>query len=342
MAHVAMITTRDRVMRPTITKLTIAVVVLLLAAPLPAAGQQPGKVYRIGMLETIAASLNSANLQAFHEGLAALGYVEGQNLAIDYRSADGRTERFPGLAEELVRLKVDLIVTRRTPAALAAKKATGTIPIVMAVSGDPVGVGLVPNLARPGGNVTGMSSVITELAGKRMQLLREALPTFSRVALLWNPTNPAATNDYREAQAGARALGVVSYSLEVRKREDLGPAFEAASKQRADGVAVIMDGLTQNHLTEIVDLARRHRIPDVYASREFVEGGGLMSYGVSYPDLYRRAATYVGKIFKGARPGDLPIEQPTKFELVINLKTAKTLSLTIPPSVLLQADRIIE
>ncbi len=342
MARAAMMTIRGRVVRRTITKLTIAVVALLLAAPLPAAAQQPGKVYRIGMLETIAASRNSANLQAFRQELMALGYVEGQNLAIDYRSADGRPERFPELAAELVRLRVDLILTRGSPATIAAKKATGMIPIVMAASGDPVGVGLVLSLARPGGNVTGLSSVITELAGKRLELLREALPTLSRVALLYNPTNPVATNDWRQAEAAARALRVQPSSLQVRKDGDFGPAFEAARKQRADVMMVILDGLVQNHQREIVDLARRHRLPDIYASREFVEVGGLMSYGVSYPDLYRRAAIYVDKIFKGARPADLPVEQPTKFELVINLKTAKALGLAIPPSLLLRADKVIE
>ena len=329
-------------MRPTIARFITVVVLLLLTAPLGAGAQPAGKVYRIGMLETIAASLNAANLQAFRQELRALGYVEGQNLAIEYRSADGKAQRFPELAAELVRLRVDLIVTRGSPAAIAAKKATGTIPIVMAAHGDPIGTGLVPNLARPGGNVTGLSSVITELAGKRLELLREAGPTFSRVALLWNPTNPGATNDWRQVDAAARALGVMPVSLEVRKSEDFGPAFEAARKQRADAMVVIIDGLTQNHQTEIIDFARRYRLPDVYASREFTEAGGLMSYGVSYPDLYRRAAIYVDKIFKGARPGDLPVQQPTKFELVINAKTAKALGLTIPPSLVLRADQIID
>jgi putative ABC transport system substrate-binding protein len=336
------VTTRGSDVRSTITNLTTVVVVLLLAVPLGAPAQQPGKLYRIGMLETIAASLNSVNLQAFHQELKVLGYVEGQNLAVDYRSADGRAERFPELAAELVRLRVDLIVTRGTPAAIAAKKATGTIPIVMAASGDPIGTGLVPSLARPGGNVTGLSSLTPEMAGKRLELLRAAFPTFSRVALLWNPSNPAATNAWREAEAAARALGVMQSSLEVRKTADIGPAFEAARKEGANVLVVVQDALTQNHHRQIVDLAKRHRLPDVYASREFVEAGGLMSYGPSYPDLYRRAAIYIDKIFKGVRPGDLPVEQPTKFELAINLKTAKALGLTIPPSVLLRADSVIE
>ena len=323
-------------------ELTITIGLGLLAAPLAVEAQQPGKVYRIGMLETIDASLNSANLQAFRQELTALGYVEGQNLAIEYRSADGRAERFPELAEELVRLRVDLILTRGTPAAIAAKKATGTIPIVMAASGDPVGAGLVPSLARPGGNLTGLSTVITELAGKRLELLRAAFPTFSRVALLWNPSNPAAANDWREAVAAARALGVMPSSLEVRKSGDFGPAFAAAKKQRADVLVAILAALMQNHHRQIVELAKRHRLPDVYASREFVEAGGLISYGVSYPDLYRRAAIYVDRILKGAKPAELPVEQPTKFELVINMKTAKTLGLTIPQSLLGRADEVIQ
>ncbi len=316
--------------------------VSLLAAPRAAEAQPAGKVYRVGMLETIGASLNAANLRAFRQELKALGYVEGQNLAIEYRSAEGKAERFPELAAELVRRQVDLIITRGTPAAIAAKKTTATIPIVMAASGDPIGTGLVSHLARPGGNVTGLSSVITELAGKRLELLREAFPAFSRVGLLWNPTNPTARNDWREADAAARALGVIPSSLEVRKSEDFGPAFEAARKQRVDVIVVILDGLIQNHQRQIVDLARRHRLPDVYASREFPEAGGLMSYGVSYPDLYRRAAIYVDKILKGAKPADLPVEQPTKFELVVNLKTAKALGLAIPQSLLVRADQIIE
>ena len=337
-----MMKTVGRGVRPTITKLATAVVVLLLVGPPGSQAQSAGKIYRIGILETVAASLNAANLQAFHQGLALLGYVEGQNLAIDYRSADTRAERFPELAAELVRLRVDLIVTRGTPATIAAKKATGTIPIVMATSGDPVGTGLVPSLANHGGNVTGLSSLTPEMAGKRLELLRAALPTLSRVAILWNPSNPAATNAWREAQAAAGSLGIMQSSLEVRKSEDIGPAFEAARKQRADVMVVVQDALVQNHRRQIIELAKRHRLPDIYASREFVEAGGLMSYGPSYPDLYRRAAIYVDKILKGARPRDLPVEQPTKFELAINLKTAKALGLTIPQSILFRADEVIQ
>jgi len=217
-----------------------------------------------------------------------------------------------------------------------------TIPIVMASSGDPIGVGLVLNLARPGGNITGLSSFVSELAGKRLELLREAFPTFSRVALLWNPTNSADRTQLKEAEAAARALRLKPFPLEVRKSEDLGPAFEAARKQRADVMMVPPDGLLQNHQRQIVDLARRYRLPAVYGSREFVEAGGLMSYGVSYPDQYRQAAIYIDRVFKGARPGDLPVQQPTKFELVINAKTAKAMGLTIPSALVLRADQVIE
>ncbi len=328
------------------TRRVCALVILftlgLLSAPPGANAQPPEKLYRIAILETIAATLNSDNLQAFTQELKVRGYVQGQNLAVDYRSVDGRAERFPQLAAELVRLPIDLIVTRGTPAAIAVKKATRTIPIVMAASGDPIGAGLVPSRARPGGNLTGLTSLTPEMAAKRLELLRVAFATFSRVAILWNPSNPAATNAWREAEAAARALGVTQSSLEVRTMADIAPAFAAAKKQGASVLVVIQDALTQNHHKQIVDLAKKHGLPDVYASREFVEAGGLMSYGPSYPDLYRRAAIYVDKIFKGARPHDLPIEQPTKFELVINRATAKALGLTIPPSLLIRADHVIE
>jgi len=331
-----------KTVRWTIATLVSSVAVLLLAMPLGALAQQAGKLYRIGMLETVAVSLNSENLQAFREELKGFGYVEGQNLTIAYRSADGRAERFPGLAEELVRLPVDLIVTRSTPAAMAAKKATGTLPIVMAASGDPVSTRLVQSLARPGGNVTGLTSLTPEMAGKRLELLRTAFPTALHIAFLWNPTNPAATTAWREAEAAARVLGVRLSPLEVRKPSDIGPAFDAATKHGANVVVVAPDALTQNSHREIVALARRHRLLDVYASREFVDAGGLMSYGPSFPDLYRRAAIYVDRIFKGARPSDLPVEQPTRFELVVNVATARAQGLTIPPSLLIRADHVIE
>jgi len=311
----------------------------LLAAPLAVEAQQ---VHRIGMLETTPVALNAANLEAFRQGLRALGYVERQNYAIEYRSADGRAERFPGLAAELVRLKVDLLVTRGTPAALAAKKATRTIPIVMATSGDPVGTGVVSSLARPGGNVTGISTNTAELVGKRLGLLKEAIPGIARIALVQNMSNPTLVTQRKQIEVAARSLGIQPQYLDVRKPEDLGRAFDTAIKQRVDAVHVSLDTLTQNSLGRIVDLSAKHRLPAIYYSRDFVDAGGLMAYGVSYPESYRRAATYVDKIFKGAKPADLPVEQPTKFEFIINLKTARALGLTIPQSLLQRADEIIQ
>src|SRR5215831_6873579 len=284
--------------------------------PLGAQAQPSGKVWRIGMLETTSPTLNVANLDAFRQGLRDLGYVEGQNFVIEYRSADGRPERFPALATELVSLKVDVIVTRGTPAVLAAKKATGSIPIVMATSADPPGYDVVSSLAHPGGNVTGLTTIAVELAGKRLQLLRETLPRIARVAELANTTNPASAANWRQLDVTARSLGLEPQLLDVRHPEDFARAFDAATKQRADAL--------------VVDLSATHRLPAIYASREFVDAGGLFAYGAKQTDLYRRAASYVDKILKGAKPADLPVEQPTTYELVVNLKTAKALGLTIP------------
>jgi putative ABC transport system substrate-binding protein len=311
----------------------------LLAAPL-AAEAQAGKVYRIGILETIPAAQNAANLAALRKGLRDLGYVEGRNLIIEYRSADGRAERFPDLASELVRLKVDLIVTRGTPAARAAKNATGTIPVVMATMGDPRAI--VASFANPGGNITGVTTFSTELTAKRFELLKELVPNLSRVALLHNMGNPAAPPEWEETKTAARSLGLQAELLDVRSQGDLGRAFELAVRQRVDALVIGADGLTQMHQQTIVDLVTRNRLPAAYPAREFVEAGGLIAYAVNYPDLYFRFASFVDKIFKGAKPADLPVEQPTKFELVINLKTAKALGLTIPPSLLQRADHVIE
>ena len=310
--------------------------------PLGAEAQPSGKVWRIGLLETTSPTLNVANLSAFRQGLRELGYVEGQNFVIEYRSADGRPERFPALATELVSLKVDVIVTRGTPAVLAAKKATGSIPIVMATSADPPGYGIVSSLARPGGNVTGLTTIAVELAGKRLQLLRETLPRIARVAELANMTNPASAANWRQLDVTARSLGLEPQLLDVRHPEDFARAFDAATKQRADALVVANDTLTQSNLRRIVDLSATHRLPAIYASREFVDAGGLFAYGAKQSDLYRRAASYVDKILKGAKPADLPVEQPTTYELVVNMKTAKALGLTIPQSVLLRADQVIE
>ena len=312
----------------------------LLVTPLAARAQQAGKVYRIGILEAIPASQNAANLDALRKGLREMGYVEGRNLIVEYRSADGRAERFPDLTSELVRLKVDLIVTRGTPAARAAKNATETIPVVMATMGDPRAI--VASFARPGGNITGVTTFSTELTAKRIELLKELVPNFSRVALLHNMGNPAAPPEWEETKMAARSLGLQAELLDVRSQGDLGHAFELAVRQHVDALLIGADGLIQLHQQKIIDLVARNRLPAAYAAREFVQAGGLIAYGVNYPDLYFRFASFVDKIFKGAKPGELPVEQPAKFELVINLKTAKALGLTIPQSLLLRADEVLQ
>src|SRR6516165_3106002 len=312
------------------------------ACPLAARAQQAGKVYRIGMPEMTSATLNAANVYALRAGLQQLGYFEGQNLVIEYRSADGRDDRLPGLARELLALKVDVIVTRGTPAAKAAKNATSTVPVVMAASGDPLGTGLVTSLSRPGGNITGLSAIVGELAPKRLELIREIVPGLARIAVLANTSNDAVRRDWARIETAARSLGVQSQLLDLRESDALGPTFDDASARRADALVVVIDAITQANQQRIVDLAMKHRLPAIYSSREFVDAGGLMSYGVSYPDLYRRAATYVDKILKGTKPADLPVVQPTKFELVINLKTAKALGIEVPPTLLARADEVIE
>ena len=310
------------------------------AWPLAARAQQPAKTYRIGMLETVSPALNAPELDAFRKGLRELGYVEGQKYTIEYRSADGQAERFPDLAAELVRLGVDLIVTRGTPATIAARNATGTIPVVMASIGEPLLV--VDTLARPGKNVTGLSAFVNVMTSKRLELTKELIPAISRIALFHNMNNPVAPPQWEETKTAARSLGIQTELLDVRSQEDIGRGFETALRQRVDALLVGVDGLIQANRQMIADLAVQNRLATVYAGREYVEAGGLLSYGVSYPDLYRRAATYVDKIFKGAKPADLPIEQPTKFELIINLKTAKAIGLMVPESFLLRADEVIE
>ena len=312
----------------------------LLAAPLAAHAQQAGKVFRIGILETIPAAQNAANLDALRKGLRELGYVEGRNLIIEYRSADGRAERFPELASELLRLKADLIVTRGTPAARAAMGATATIPVVMATMGDPRA--MVASFARPGGNITGVTTFSTELTAKRIELLKELVPNLSRVALLHNMGNPAAPPEWEETKTAARSLGLQAELLDVRSEGDLGRAFERAVRQHVNALLIGADGLTQLHRQMIVDLVARNRLAASYPAREFVEAGGLIAYAVNYPDLYFRFASFVDRIFKGAKPAELPVEQPTKFELVINLKTARALGLTIPQSLLVRADEVIQ
>jgi putative tryptophan/tyrosine transport system substrate-binding protein len=312
---------------------------IAIAWPLAARAQKLGKVYRIGILEAIPAAQNAANLDALRRGLRDLGYVEGQNLIIEYRSADGRAELFPDLASELTRLEVDLLVTRGTPAARAAKNATGTIPVIMATMGDPRAV--VAGFARPGGNVTGVTTFSTELTAKRVELLKELVPKLSRVGLLHNMGNPAAPPEWEETKTAGRALGLQVELLDVRSQDDFGRAFELAARHRIDALIVGADGLTQMHQQTLVDLAARNRLPAAYPAREFVEAGGLVAYAVNYPDLYFRFASFIDRIFKGAKPGELPVEQPAKFELVINLRTATALGLTIPQLVLLRADDVI-
>ena len=320
----------------------LAVVLTLgvLWAPLAVEAQPPDKVYRIGVLERTSPTVNVANLESFRQGLRALGYVEGKNLVIEYRSAEGRDERFADLAAELVRLKVDLILTRGTPAALAAKHATPVIPVVITGVGDPVGQGIITSLAHPGGNITGLSATVTEIYPKRVELLKELVPKAARIAALFNMSNPAIPRQWTAVETAARSLGVQPLLLDVRRADDLRPAFETAMRERADALVVGLETLTLANAPLIVDLAAKHRLPAVYASTEFI--GGLASYGVNYPDHYRRTATFVDKIFKGAKPSDLPVEQPTKLELVVNLRTARALGLTIPRTVMLQVDQIVE
>jgi ABC-type uncharacterized transport system substrate-binding protein len=319
----------------------------LLVAPLAADAQPGGKVARIGYLVT--GGLDSPEtrvlLDAFRQGLRERGYVEGQNIVVEYRAADGQLERFPALATELVRLKVDLIVATGTPAALAAQHATNTIPIVTPVMGDPVGDGLVASLARPGGNITGLTFLGPELVGKRLELLKEALPGASRIAALWQPGAYAerTTRDMlQETEAAARTLGVQLQLVDVRGPDEFDSAFATMTNARAEALLVLPSAMLFNERRRLVDLAARYRLPAMYQLREFVELGGLMAYGASITDLVRRSATHVDKILKGAKPADLPVEQPTKFELVLNLKTAQALGITIPSSLLFQADRVIQ
>ncbi len=317
----------------------------LLSLPLAAAAQQGGKVYRIGYLGNSPPTIPGVarNLEVFRQGLSERGWAEGQNIVIEYRVTEGRVERLPSLAAELVSLKVDLIVAVSTPAARAAKQATATIPIVMVYAFDPVGIGVVASLARPGGNVTGVAFFIgPEIVGKYLELLKEAVPKVSRVAVLSNPDSPASPFLLRETQAAAQALAVKLQVLEVRSPNELEGAFAAMTRERAGALLVLPHPFTFYHAKRIADLAAKSRLPAVYPVREAVEAGGLMAYAADAPDMYRRAATYVDKILKGAKPGDLPVEQPTKFELVINLKTAKTLGLTIPRALLLRADQVVE
>jgi putative ABC transport system substrate-binding protein len=315
---------------------------VLLVVPLVAEAQQPGRVYQIGVLPPGPISTRMQLWDAFRQGLRELGYVEGQNVALVIRSPEQGGKPLSDLAADLVRLKVDVIVAAATPGIGAAQRATRTIPIVMAASIDPVGTGFVASLARPGGNITGLDLLSADIAGKRLQLLRETIPGLSRVAILWNPSSSEAAPQWKLTQAAAQTLGMQLQSLEVRRPDEFGSAFQAATKKRAGALIMLDDPLLYTHGTTIVDLAAKSRLPVMYGFREHVRMGGFIVYGASLLDLYRRAATYVDKILKGAKPADLPVEQPTKFELVINLKTAKALGLTIPPSLLARADEVIQ
>ena len=314
-----------------------------LAAPVVAEAQPAGKVYRIGYLSSGSASSNPRVIEAFRQGLQELGWVEGQNIVIEYRWAEGRFDRLPDLAEELVRLKADVIVASPTPGALAAKKATGTVPIVAVSLTHPVELGLVASLARPGGNVTGVSySVGADIFGKDLELLKEVAPRVRRVAVLSNSDSPARPLTIRNVQDAARSLSLQLQLLEARGSEGFDRAFAAMAKERVGALLVVQDPAFIPYRARLVDLAAKNRLPSIFTQREDAEAGGLMSYGPSLSDLYRRAGTYVDKILKGTKPSDLPVQQPEKFELVINLKTAKALGLTIPPALLQRADQVIE
>ena len=313
----------------------------LLAAPLAVEGQQARSVPRVGYLFSFTPAEGRHLWEACRQGLRQLGYVEGQNIALESRWADGRHERLPELAADLVRLKVDVIVSSATPASRAAKAATSSIPIVIVAVGEPVKVGLIASLARPGGNVTGLSLLTTDLSGERLELLGQVVRTMSRVAILMNPDNPVTTVFLEETRIAAQKLGAQLQLLEARNPREIEQVLDAAAGERAAGLIVFDDPVLWSHRKQVVALAAKRRLPAMYGFREFVDEGGLMSYGPDRVDHYRRTAVYVDKILKGAKPGDLPVEQPTKFELVINLKTAKTLGLTIPPSLLLRADEVI-
>ena len=319
-----------------------ALIAALFALCISAEAQQAKKVPRIGYLAISTSPTMSTRIEAFRRGLREIGYVEGKNVVIEYRSAEGRLDRLPGLAAEFVALKVDVIVSPGATATRAIKQATATIPIVMTQDPDPVGNGFVASLGHPGGNITGLSSMTADISGKRLELLKEIFPKLARVAVFETSTNTGNARQLRETELAAGAFGVKLQRLDIRDVNDIEPACRAASKERVDAVLVLTSSVTDSYSKEISELAIKTRLPVIYARAESVEAGGFMSYGVSLNDLFRRAAVYVDKILKGAKPADLPVEQPTKFELVINLKTAKQIGLTIPPNVLARADKVIK
>jgi ABC-type uncharacterized transport system substrate-binding protein len=319
----------------------LALCSMLLALCVSAQAQQPAKVPRVGVFLPASASSTAHLVEAFRQGLREHGYVGKQNLTLEPRYAEGKVERLAGLAAELVRFKVDVIVVGSTPGAMAAKNATGAIPIVIVTTGDPVAGGLVASLARPGGNITGLTALGQELGGKRLELLKEAVPKVSGVAVLSNPANPDSGLSLKGVEVAARALGVQLRVQEVRDPTEFEKAFEAITREGARALMVLPDPMFVSQAVQIVALSAKSRLPAMYAHREFVDAGGLMFYGASLADMWRRAATYVDKILKGAKPGDLPVEQPKKFEFIINLKAAKQIGLTIPPNVLVRADTVI-
>jgi putative tryptophan/tyrosine transport system substrate-binding protein len=322
--------------------ITLALSALLFALSFPAEAQQPTKIPRIGYVSGSFLSTSPARREAFRQGLRELGYVEGKNIVIEQRYADGKFDRLPALAAELVRLKVDIIVTAGPQATGPAKQATSTIPIVMAQDPDPVGNGFVASLARPGGNITGLATFAPELSGKQLELLKETVPKLSRVAVFGTSINPGNAQNLKEVELAAKAFGVKLQYLDVLSPKDFETAFRAASKGLADAVLMLPGSVLGLQRAQLADLAVKGRLPTIYPQAEFTEAGGLMYYGTNTPDLFRRAATFVDKILKGAKPADLPVEQPKQFEFTINLKTAKQIGLRIPPSVLARADRVIK
>ena len=314
---------------------------VLLANLSPAEAQQQPKVPRVGFLIASSPSATSARIEAFRQGLRELGYVEGKNIAIEHHYAEGKLDRIPDLAAELVRLKVDIIFSTGPQSTRAAKEATSTIPIVMGFDNDPVSNGFVASLARPGGNITGMSTLAPEISGKQLELLKEVVPKLSRVIVFGTSTQPGNAQALKEIELAAGALGVKFQFFDILGPKDIEPAFGTTGKGRADAVLVLNSPVFNSQRAQTTELAVRNRVPTIYWATEFVEAGGLMTYSVSFTDLFRRAATYVDKILKGAKPADLPVEQPKKFELIVNLKAAKQIGLTIPPNVLARADIVI-
>jgi putative tryptophan/tyrosine transport system substrate-binding protein len=327
-------------MRRKVTGLALGA--LFFALSFPARAQQPAKTPRVGLLLQGTSTSLMTRLEGFRQGLRERGYVEGKNIALEQRFDDDREERLPALAAELVRLRVDVIVAAATPAIKAAKQATATIPIIFVHSADPVALGLVTSFARPGGNITGLSSASPDYSGKQLELLKEVVPQLSQIAILWNAANPGTAIAFREMQDAVRVLKLSVQSLEVRRSEDLAPAFKNVRKQRGTGLVTLLDPLVVSQRTRIVELASEGRLPAIYPQKEFVEAGGLMAYGADLTDSYRRAALFMDKILKGAKPAELPVEYPTKFTFTVNLKAAKQIGLTIPPMVLARADKVIK